>query len=245
MGGGGGGGDMGASIAPDSGGGFLGDAVLWPKDPGNGGGGGDDGAVSPTGGPGGGGCGGGTGGAALEVDGIGGDVDGVIARSPFGVGAFSSMADRGRGGPMVPNSSEASCFALLPPVGRSSSSSEESAAESTTDHSSSSGRTREGRAFVAVDGGGKAAFAALSCCARRWKGLVDTSIALGDARDGFGCTGASELASLGWLRFLKNGFFVSMPWDEMGAICTDAEDGEATDEAGGEVSEDATSLVRV
>ena len=70
---------------------------------------------------------------------------------------LSSIADRGRGGAIVPKSMEASCFAL-PPVGLFvSSSSSEDEVESTTDHSSSSGRTRDGRLPVGVEvrGGGR------------------------------------------------------------------------------------------
>jgi len=74
-------------------------------------------------------------------------VEGLAASGDF----FSSIADSGLGGAMVPKRIEASCLAL-PPAGRSSSLSEESSSvESTTDHSSSSGRTRDGREPVKVD----------------------------------------------------------------------------------------------
>lgn len=78
--------------------------------------------------------------------------DGVAGLSLTGVLvlSLSSMAERGRGGAMVPNRMEARCLAL-PPVVRSGSSSDESSVESTTDHSSSSGRTREGRWPVGVE----------------------------------------------------------------------------------------------
>lgn len=97
------------------------------------------------------------GGGGVPVLSIGG-ADGVEGLSTGVLGiSFSSIAERGRGGAMVPNRMEARCLAL-PPVGWSISSSE-SSVESTTDHSSSSGRTREGRwPLVGVDerGGGKA-----------------------------------------------------------------------------------------
>ena len=81
--------------------------------------------------------------AALEVE-----RPGLVGLS---IGFLSSIADSGRGGAIVPNSIDASCFAL-PPVGLlASSSSSEDEVESTTDHSSSSGRTREGRLPVGVD----------------------------------------------------------------------------------------------
>jgi len=75
-------------------------------------------------------------------------VEGLAASGDF----FSSIADSGLGGAMVPKRIEASCFAL-PPAGRSSLSlsEESSSVESTTDHSSSSGRTRDGREPVKVD----------------------------------------------------------------------------------------------
>lgn len=100
------------------------------------------------------GIGGGGGVATLSVactDGVEGLSTGVLGLS------CSSIAERGRGGAMVPNRIEARCLAL-PPVGWSFSSSE-SSVESTTDHSSSSGRTREGRwPLVGIDErvGGKA-----------------------------------------------------------------------------------------
>ncbi len=121
-----------------------------------GGGGGAGGA--PDDGIGGGGGGGAAGGPSLsKAPGIGGGGGGDIAGAGLeGLSRdfLSSMADKGRGGAMVPKSMEASCFAL-PPVGTASSSSS-SSEESTTDHSSSSGRAREGRFPVGVEvsGGG-------------------------------------------------------------------------------------------
>ena len=111
-----------------------------------------------------GGGGGGAEGPASNLDVDGDRVDEPAMLSGLGVlgDFFSSMADRGRGGPMVPNSIEANCFAL-PPVGRSSSSSEESFESSTTDHSSSSGRTRDGRAPVGEKDGAGTDLVWLSC----------------------------------------------------------------------------------
>ena len=69
---------------------------------------------------------------------------------------FSSIADSGRGGAIVPKSIDASCLAL-PRSGRSGSSSseDEEPLESTTDHSSSSCRARSRLPVVVeVKGGG-------------------------------------------------------------------------------------------
>ena len=105
----------------------------------------------------------------------------------------SSMAERGRGGAIVPKSMDASCLAD-PPVGTasSSSSSDESSVESTTDHSSSSGRARDGRdpVGVAVKTGSDWDFEAFSCWVRRWKGLFETS-PLGDVIDEVDWEGAT------------------------------------------------------
>lgn len=151
-----------------------------------GGGGGGGGALgAPPGG-----MGGGGGALAPGIGGGGGAADGVAGLSGAGDLGLSSIADIGRGGPIVPNRIEARCFAL-PRSGRSASSSsdEESALESTTDHSSSSWRTRL-RLPVGVDvrGGGSGCDlgAADSCCARRWKGLVDSAWG-GDVMDGAAC----------------------------------------------------------
>ena len=131
--------------------------------------------------------GGGAGGVFVSgIDEVGGDMNGVSIRSTFGVvgDLLSSMAESGRvGGAIVPNSIEASCLAL-PPVSCSVSSSEESSVESTTDHSSSSGRTRDGRLPAGVEDGGGNALAALSCCAKRWKGFVEVSLVLEAAEEG-------------------------------------------------------------
>lgn len=182
------------------------------KEPGIGGGGGaalvgigGGGGASPVGIGGGGGApklgiGGGGGGGALgpssllEGGGMGGagsGAEGVVGLPRAGDLDLSSIADNGLGGAMVPNSIEASCFAL-PPVGLSSSlsslSEELSSVESTTDHSSSSGRWRDGREPVGVEVSGDGWYfvaASLSCCAAsRWKGFVDTSA--GDAMEDVG-----------------------------------------------------------
>ncbi len=55
----------------------------------------------------------------------------------------SSIAESGRGGAMVPNSIEASCFALPPVTWSGPSSLSDEEVESTTDHSSSSCRRRD------------------------------------------------------------------------------------------------------
>ena len=116
----------------------------------------------------GGGGGGGAAGAASTLSskppGIGGAGEGDMTAlgGPAGlVGlateGLSSIAERGRGGAIVPNSIDASCLAL-PPVGLSGpSSSSEDEVESTTDHSSSSGLARDTRPPVGVEvRGGKA-----------------------------------------------------------------------------------------
>ena len=136
-GGGGGGGAGGAAeFGIGGGGGALGGASLSSKPPGMAGAGGGGGDVN-----------------VVAVLGVG--WSGLMGLS---TDFLSSIADRGLGGAIVPNSIEASCFAL-PPVGFSaSSSSSEDEVESTTDHSSSSGRTLDGRCPVGVDvrGGGRA-----------------------------------------------------------------------------------------
>lgn len=150
--GGGGGGAGGALGIPGGGGGGAGGAGGAP-DVGIGGGGGGRGAVGSS--------------SSSKVPGMevggGGDmavaVLGVRGAGLVGLSVdfLSSIADRGRGGAIVPKSMEASCFAL-PPVGLFvSSSSSEDEVESTTDHSSSSGRTRDGRLPVGVEvrGGGR------------------------------------------------------------------------------------------
>jgi len=164
---------MSPSSPPIPGAGALVGAALGIPD--GGGGGGAGGAPDEGIGGGGGapkvGMGGGGGGAAnggpssSKLPGIGGG-GGDKAGPVLGVGGaglvglptdfFSSIADSGLGGAIVPNKMDASCFAL-PPLGLSAlSSSSEDEVESTTDHSSSSGRTREGRFPVGVDvsGGG-------------------------------------------------------------------------------------------
>ena len=77
------------------------------------------------------------------ADGRGGDANRSTADVGVEGDCLLSAAERGRGGPMVPNSMDTRCLAD-PPTGASSSSEEESPLEeSTTDHSSSSGRRRE------------------------------------------------------------------------------------------------------
>jgi hypothetical protein len=134
------------------------------EDPGiGGGGGGGGGAVgAPNSG-----IGGGGGGGAPGLDSKAAGTDG---ESCTGVGGLLSIADNGRGGAMVPNRIDARCLAE-PPVGAPPSSSLESSfSDSATDHSSSSGRRRDcGPLYVGASG------LAASCCAIRWKGLVDES----------------------------------------------------------------------
>ena len=122
-----------------------------------------------------------------KLPGMGGGGNGEVGTPILGVGGpgleglsidlLSSIADKGRGGAMLPKSIDANCLAL-PPVGFSGpSSSSDEEVESTTDHSSSSGRTREGRWPVGVEarGGGCGCDLVASCCwARRWKGFVDS-----------------------------------------------------------------------
>ncbi len=153
---------LGAALGKLGGGGGAAEGA--PGIPGGGGGGGAGGA--PIDGTGGGGGGSAAGGPPLsKAPGIagagGGDIGPVLGVKGAGlVGLstdfFSSIADNGRGGAIVPNKIDARCLAL-PPVGLSeSSSSSEDEVESTTDHESSSGRTRDGRFPVGVEvsGGG-------------------------------------------------------------------------------------------
>ena len=127
-----------------------------------------------------------------------------------------SAADKGRGGPMVPNKMDASWVALRPAAGRSSSSSDVSFSESTTDHSSSSGRTRDGRCpevgvVLASASTARLAFSWV----RRWKGFVETSLVAG-AVGAAGVTllvdGLARAGSLFCASFLRNGFLVSTSW---------------------------------
>lgn len=132
-----------------------------------------------------------------------------------------SIEESGRGGAIVPNSNEASCFA--PPCGASSSSSEESS-ESTTDQSSSSWRPR---VRVGAADSLNAALLAFSCV-KRWNGFVDTSLVL------LGRGGGVE-ACVSWLDsciFFKKGFFVSLsPCAGWGLVSEDV-GGLATEEGG-------------
>jgi hypothetical protein len=131
------------------------------EDPGIGGGGGGA-AGAPESGIGGGGGGG--------ADGLDSNAPGIDAPSCTGVEGLLSIADKGRGGAMVPNRIDARCLAEPPVGGSASSSLESSFSDSATDHSSSSGRRRDcGPVYVGVRG-----FAA-SCCAIRRNGLVDES----------------------------------------------------------------------
>lgn len=101
------------------------------------------------------GSGGGSGALSLLIGALAVGVPDLSLTGVFGL-SFSSIEERGRGGPIVPKRMDARCLAV-PPEGRSDSSSDESSLESTTDHSSSSGRTREGRCPLAgvEDRGGK------------------------------------------------------------------------------------------
>lgn len=196
---------------PGGGGGAAGGA---PPIPGGGGGGGAGGA--PIDGIGGGGGGAAAGGSpSSKAPGIGGggggDIGPVLGVKRAGlVGLstdfFSSIADSGLGGAIVPNRMDASCLAL-PPVGLSVSSSlSEDEVESTTDHSSSSGRMREGRFPVGVDvrGEGSGCDLAESCCwLSRWNGFVDSLLVFGEVIE--------EVLVAGSFIFLKNGFLVSAP----------------------------------
>ena len=148
-GGGGGGGAGGAALGgiPVGGGGGGGGAV-GASDGGSGGGGGAP--VDGMGGAGGGapseGSEGGGGDDSPDVPGveIGGGLTGLS------IDFLSSMAERGRGGAMVPKSMDANCFAL-PPVGFSGPSSSSEDSDSAADHSSSSGLIRVARLPVGVD----------------------------------------------------------------------------------------------
>ena len=229
--------------------------------PGNagGGGGGAGGASGISGGGGadgapiegiGGGGGGATGGSppSSKLPGIGDACEGErTAVGTEGAGLLglstdflSSSADIGLGGAIVPNSMDASCFAL-PPVGLSAfSSSSEDEVESTTDHSSSSGRTREGRLPVGVDdrGGGRFwDFADSCCCVRRWNGFVDSTLAFGEMVDEDRAGG-----SFACCIFLKNGFFVSAPWGIEAATGVGAGGG-SVGTAGGSITGAGVGLV--
>lgn len=102
-------------------------------DPGIGGGGGGALGAPESG------IGGGGGGGTEELDSKAPDIDGP---SCTGVEGLLSIADKGRGGAMVPKRMDARCLAD-PPVGPSPSSLESSLSDSATDHSSSSGRLRD------------------------------------------------------------------------------------------------------
>lgn len=165
-----------------------------------GGGGGAEGLPDGSGGG-----GGAFDGLAFGIGGAGGGPDdavgdaGVIATAGLSrpVGLFlSSMAESGRGGPMVPKRMLASCFAE-PPVGPSSSSDEELASSSTTDQSSSSPPRVRVRA-VGADAG--------PFCPSRWKGLVD-SAAAGVGTDG--AAGSALAFAFAAAIFFKKGFLFS------------------------------------
>lgn len=189
-----------------------------PAGPGGGGGGGGGGP--PADGAGGGGGGGGTAADAPLVSevsagaagGAGGGGGGVTGFSCTGVGdlegdLLSSMALRGRGGPMVPNRMLASCFALPAPVRSSSSDDESSLSEPSTDQLSSSGRARDLRSRGPVTGNGDLELSCcccFCCCARRWKGFVDWNSSLGEVTVVCG-TAEGEVAawSADWLSLRK------------------------------------------
>lgn len=145
---------------------------------GGGGGGGAEGASMPGMPAGGGGGGGGGGGAVatallLSDTAGGGGADkggggGAIGLCWTGVAdfedGFSSVALRGRGGPIVPKRILASCLAL-PPPGRSLSLSEDSpVSDSTSDQSYSSGRVLDFRSNGPGAGCGVKADLASCCC---------------------------------------------------------------------------------
>lgn len=103
---------------------------------------------------------------------------------PLGVSCPVAVALNGRGGPMLPKSMLASCFAE-PPVGASGPSSSDEDAESTTDQSSSSGRTRSCRPVSCCVSGAAtlelgaalvdrvgAEDGAVPACVIRWKGFM-------------------------------------------------------------------------
>ena len=110
-----------------------------------------------------------------------------------------SIADKGRGGAIVPNRIDASCLAL-PPCGLPSSSLS-SSLDSSTDQSSSSAGLDLVLLGAAV-GSGSACCLARSCCVRRWNGFVSFfSEASGDV--------TLEVEAADWFMLLKNGFFDS------------------------------------
>lgn len=146
----------------------------------------------------GGGGGGGAGGALEAEESAVGDVTPGLTGEKARV---SSVAERGRGGAMVPNSIEANWRAF--PAPGPSSSDESSRSEPTTDHSSSSGRTREGLAPVGLAWTGSGALAV----AWRWNGFV--SCAGGD-ETGSDVTGAPVPGTVGWPKFLKKGLRVAV-----------------------------------
>lgn len=169
-GGGGGGGALGAPVGGIGGGG--GGAPGAPIDGIGGGGGGGAGGADVISGAGDGvegtvgaaaaGTGGGPGGAGGGDATVGGDATAVGEETDL-----LSAADRGRGGPMVPNSMDASWAALVPP-GLSSSESSSSSSLSEPQPSSVSARFRDIGAGAAVCG-----------AVMRWNGLVDASGAAG------------------------------------------------------------------
>lgn len=100
-----------------------------------------------------------------------------------GDAGFESVP-RGRGGPMVPNRMEASCFAL-PPVGAESSSSSSLSEDSTTDQSSSSEEgLRPRRPPVAGAGSGRLVLVESAGAVMAWKGFVSRLLAFGEVTPG-------------------------------------------------------------
>lgn len=131
-------------------------------------------------------AGGGGGGAAADGAGTGGgggaeDSGATGELALRGVAAWSSVADSGRGGAIVPKRMDAKCAALAPP-GRSSSSSESSSSSLSEPQSSSSGRF--------LDTGADAATGA-AFCVMRWKGLVDSAAGGGGGAGAAGAAGAA------------------------------------------------------
>lgn len=188
---GGGGGGRGGAIPGIGGGGGGGAAGAAIEGIGGGGGGAAGAELGPA--PGIGGGGGGEGGAAAGAgaDASGGGGAGATGELTAGgeavVGLLSSIAESGRGGPIVPKRIEANWAALVPP-GLSSSESSSSSSLSEP-QPSSSGRFRD-MGPVGAD-----TAVALASWVMRWKGLVETSGWTGGA----GGAGAAGAAGVLWV----------------------------------------------
>lgn len=126
---------------------------------------------------------------------VGPPIAGLVGVLPIPV----PVADKGRGGPIVPKRMDAR-WRALPAPGPSSSDESSSLSESTTDHSSSSGRTRE-RGPVGWLMSGAAFVASGEVGGRRWKGFVETA----EFADGEATAGSAD----GGACFLKKGLLVS------------------------------------